>query len=171
MTKTSTPPHAPGTGRDSKTNLLEAARAVVQDRHERASQARPPLPAGARRRVAALLLVSLTGLLLVIVRPPWLAGPDSVPTESPAIAEASMKLAMARERDRVLAFLQQNGRLPTNLAEAGSNVPGLGYEVLEGGAFRLYAQGKDSLLVLRSTDSLTLFLGTSLRDLKNRGRP
>ena len=174
MTRISTPPHAhpPETKRDSKTNLLEAAKAVVQDRHERASQVRKDgMHPGVRQRVSALLLLSATGVLLLILRPSWLAGPDSLPVETPAIAEASIKLAMARERDRVTAFLKQNGRLPANLAEAGINAPGIGYEVLEGGAFRLYAQGKDSLLVLGSADSMTLFLGASLRDLKNRGRP
>ena len=174
MTRTSTPPHphAPEIKRDSKTDLLEAARAVVHDRKERETQARAQqLNPGVRRRVGMLLLISLTGVLLLIVRPSWLTGPDTVPPESPLIAEASLKLTMARERDRVTAFQRQNARLPVDLGEAGITVPGLGYEVLENGGFRLYAQGKDSLLVLGSTDSMALFLGTSLRDLKNRGRP
>jgi hypothetical protein len=174
LSRTSIPqqPSPPGTRRDSKTNLLEAAQAVVQDQHDRhAQERRAPLHSGVRQRVSILLLLALVGALLLVIRPHWLAGPDSLPAESPAIAEASLRLTMARERDRITAFVRQTGRLPVDLAEAGVSVPGLGYDVLENGAFRLYAQGKDSLLVLGSTDSMGLFLGTSLRDLKNRGRP
>lgn len=164
MSRIRTPP-----AQDSKTDLLEAARAVIKDRNEKAQRAR--MQPEERRRVGFMTVLSLAGLLLVLLRPSWLAGPDAVPPESPAIVVASMRLAMLRELQRVSDFAKQTGRLPTSLAEAGSTVPGLGYEALPEQHFRLFAQAGDSLLVLRSTDSISHFLGNSLREIKNRGRP
>lgn len=167
MIRTSTPP-----AHDSKTDLLEAARAVVKDRHDKAEQiGAARMHPGVRQRVGFLSLLSLVGLLLLLVRPAWLAGPKAPPAESPAIVEASLRLSMLRERQRVADFARQNGRLPTSLAEAGSTAPGIGYEALPAQHFRLFAQAGESLLVLRSTDAMSHFLGNSLREIKNRGQP
>jgi hypothetical protein len=160
----STPP-----AHDSKTDLLEAARAVIRDRNEKARRAR--LQPEERRRVGLMTVLSVAGLVLVLLQPSWLAGPDALPPETPAIVEASMRLSMIRELQRVSDFEKHTGRLPASLAEAGSTVPGLGYEALPEQHFRLFAQAGDSLLVLRSTDSISQFLGNSLREIKNRGRP
>ena len=157
---------------DSKTDLLEAAKAVVKERNEKAEQAAARrMQPEVRKRVGVLTLVGLAGLLLIVLQPVWLIGPKALPPESPAIVEASVRLAMLREQQRVVDFLKRNGRLPATLSEAGVNVPGLGYEALPQQEFRLFAQAGDSLLVLRSSDSMTLFLGNSLREIKNRGRP
>lgn len=168
MTQSSKPAVQEGR-RDSKTDLLEAARAVVKERNEKVAAAH--LQPAVRKRVSVLTLLSLAGLLLVLLRPSWLAGPKAPPPESPAIREASVRLSMLRERQRVTDFAKQNGRLPISLAEAGSTAPGLGYEALPGQQFRLFAQAGDSLLVLRSSDSMPQFLGNSLKEIKNRGRP
>jgi hypothetical protein len=162
-------PTDPQPARDSKTDLLEAARAVIKDRDEKARRAR--MKPEERRRVSLLTLLSLAGLVLVLLRPSWLAGPKALPPESPAIVEASMRLSMLREWQRVSDFAKQTGRLPASLAEAGSTTPGIGYEALPEQHFRLFAQAGDSLLVLSSTDSISHFLGNSLREIKNRGRP
>ncbi len=167
MIRSSTPP-----SHDSKTDLLEAARAVVKEREEKAKQvAAARMQPEVRRRVSFLSLLSLVGLLLLLVRPAWLAGPKAPPVESPVIVEASLRLSMLRERQRVADFAKQHGRLPTSLAEAGSTAPGIGYEALPEQHFRLFAQAGDTLLVLRSNESMSQFLGKSLREIKNRGRP
>lgn len=165
MIRTSTP-----SVRDSKTDLLEAAREVVKDRHEKDVAAGKMQPA-ARKRVSFLTLLALGGLTLLALQPAWLVGPKRIPVESPAIVEASLRLALLRERQRVSDFLKQHGRLPASLAEAGSIAPGIGFEALPQQDFRLFAQAGDSLLVLRSTDSMSHFLGNSLKEIKNRGRP
>lgn len=167
MTRLSTP-----AAHDSKTDLLEAAKAVVKERSEKAEQAAARrMQPEVRRRVSVLGLLGLAGLLLIVLQPAWLIGPKALPPESPAIVEASVRLSMLREQQRVVDFLKRNGRLPATLSEAGVTVPGLGYEALPQQEFRLFAQAGDSLLVLRSSDSMTLFLGNSLREIKNRGRP
>ena len=157
---------------DSKTDLLEAARAVVKERNEKAEQAAARrMQPEVRKRVGVLSVLGLAGLLVIVLQPSWLNGPKALPPESPAIVEASVRLAMLREQQRVVDFLKRTGRLPATLSEAGVTVPGLGYEALPQQEFRLFAQAGDSLLVLRSSDSMTLFLGNSLREIKNRGRP
>lgn len=167
MTPLSTPaPH------DSKTDLLEAAKAVVKERSEKAEQAAAlRMQPEVRRRVSVLGLLGMAGLLVIVLQPAWLIGPKTLPPESPAIVEASVRLSMLREQQRVVDFLKRHGRLPATLSEAGVSVPGLGYEALPQQEFRLFAQAGESLLVLRSSDSMTLFLGNSLREIKNRGRP
>jgi len=167
VTRLSTP-----AAHDSKTDLLEAAKAVVQERNEKAEQAAARrMQPEVRKRVGVMSLLGLTGLLVIALQPAWLHGPKALPRESPAIVEASVRLAMLREQQRVMDFLKRNGRLPATLSEAGVSLPGLGYEALPQQEFRLFAQAGDSLLVLRSSDSMTHFLGNSLRDIKNRGRP
>lgn len=167
MIRTGTP-----SAHDSKTDLLDAARAVVKERKEKSEQiAAARMHPKVRQRVSFLSLLSLVGVLLLLVRPAWLAGPKAPPAESPTIVEASLRLSMLRERQRVADFAKQNGRLPTSMAEAGSTAPGIGYEALPEQHFRLFAQAGDSLLVLRSSDSMSHFLGNSLREIKNRGRP
>lgn len=157
---------------DSKTDLLEAAKAVVKERNEKAGQAAARrMQPEVRKRVSVLSLLGLGGLLVIVLQPPWLTGPRALPPESPAIVEASVRLSMLREQQRVVDFLKRNGRLPATLSEAGVAVPGLGYEALPQQEFRLFAQAGDSLVVLRSSDSMTLFLGNSLKEIKNRGRP
>lgn len=168
MSRTVTPPPT----HDSKTDLLEAARAVVKDRNEKAEQvASAQLNPTVRKRVSVLTLLGLVGVVLLLVQPTWLAGPAAPPPESPAIVEASLRLSMLRERQRVADFARLQGRLPTSLAEAGSTAPGIGYEALPEQNFRLFAQAGETLLVLGATDSMSHFLGNSLKDIKNRGRP
>ena len=166
-------PKPPGGGvRDSKTSLLEAAQAVVKDREERSAAERDArMHPKVRRRLSVMTLVGSLGFLLVVLQPSWLAGPTKPPPETPAIAAASIRLVMLRERQRILDFIRTTGRLPATLAEAGSDVPGLGYEPGESQTFKLFAESGDSVVLLLSTDSMQTFLGNSLQVIKNRGKP
>lgn len=159
-------------GRDSKTNLLEAAQAVMRDREEKVAAERDArMHPQVRRRLSLMTLIGSVGFVLVILQPSWLAGPTKPPPETPAVAEASLRLGMLRDRQRILDFVRTNGRLPATLAEVGTDVPGLGYEPGDGQTFKLFAQSGDSLVLLYSTDSMQTFLGNSLQAIKNRGRP
>ena len=92
MTRLSTP-----AGHDSKTDLLEAAKAVVKERTEKAEQAAARrMQPEVRKRVSVLGLLGLVGLLVIVLQPAWLAGPKSLPPESPAIVEASVRLSLLR---------------------------------------------------------------------------
>lgn len=168
-----TPPKRPEPIRDTKSSLYEAAVAAVKER-EQAQVARAGMrqqwPERRHRWRAVLVLVGLTGAVLLFLRPDWLAGPEGIPREPPEIAAASLRLALLRERSRVVSFERSHAHLPATLGEAGSDRSDLGYQSLGPDAFRLWGSAGDSLITLRSSDSSETFLGTSLRLLKNRGR-
>ncbi len=158
--------------RDSKSNLYEAARAAIEDQESKADQERTARmsASGRRRSFGLLFLVGLTGALLLILRPVWLVGPDRPPPESPAVATASLRLGMLRERDRIFEYRRSNGRLPATLAEAGIALPDLLYQVQGVDSFQLTGQSGDSVIVLQSGDDMTAFLGGSLQVIRDRGR-
>lgn len=158
--------------RDSKTSLLEAARAAVKDREEAAvveAVARRNVPR--TRRVGFLSGVGMLGLALLVLQPAWLSGPTAPPPETAPIQAASLRLTMLRERARVVDFRKRTGRWPESLTEAGGTVPEVHYERTGGDGFLLSGVSGDSTIVLRSTDSLQNFMGNSLRVIKNRGKP
>ncbi len=157
--------------RDTKTNLYDAALAAVKEREERASEQQMARlgATGRKRRVSALGVMGVAGLVLLLIRPTWLAGPEAPPAEPPAVAAASLRLTLLRERDRVFEFVRQSGRLPATLEEAGSGLVAIDYQPTGGESFVLSARTGDSVVTLGSSDSTTTFLGASLKTIKHRG--
>lgn len=156
--------------RDSKSSLFNAAREVVKANEEAAfqsAQAKPP--AQSHAGLLVLLLLALAAAALLLLRPVWLAGPAAIPPEPPGIAAASLRLELLRERQRIFVYSNQYGRLPANLTEAGVAVNGIQYQASGSVQFSLSGRVGDSLITLHSTDSLSTFLGESLRRFKDRG--
>jgi len=166
-------PTPPPPIRDSKSTLYAAAVAAVKDRNEKAAaESRRPKPRSSAP-TWVLALIGAAGLVILMLQPAWLVGPNTIPPEPAPIVAASMRLTLLRERQRVFDFANRRGHLPTDLGEAGAGtgLPEILYERTGGDNFRLSARVGDSLIVLRSTDAMSLFLGTSLKEIKNRGRP
>lgn len=157
--------------RDSKSDLLDAARAAIQDREVKAAEAAIAARMVPRkRRLGILILIGLAGIVLLVLQPMWLVGPKAPPPETPRVAIASVRLALLRQRSQIVNFTKARGRLPADLAEAGAIVPGVQYERTGDGAFRLIAGAGDSVIVLRSSDSMKPFLGRSIGIIMNRGQ-
>jgi hypothetical protein len=168
---TASPPRpGSGRGRDSKSDLLDAARAAIRDREEAAS-ASAGLPERRKRRVGIMAILGMLGAGVLVLQPDWLVGPDALPLESPSVATASLRVTMWRERDRVFAYQKRFGRLPATLADAGVTTEGLDYARVSAEDFTLRAMLGDSVLTLTATDSTGRFLGNSLKVLQARGRP
>ena len=162
----------PEPARDSKSNLYEAAVAAVKSQEEVAAERARWRPSPQRKRWRVFLLLLMLGCAtLLVVQPVWLTGPKVVPAETPAVSAASLRLALLRERQRVRQFEQTRGHLPASLLEAGSSRNELGFEAIYPDAFKLWGQAGDSLITLRSGDSMRTFLGESLRILRDRGAP
>ena len=158
--------------RDTKTNLYEAAVAAMRDVNEaNAATRRAATTERAPAWRLVMLTVGLIGALLLLLQPAWLAGPVSLPQESAAVSSASLRLSLLRERQRVFDYSQAHGRLPTTLNEAGSARTDLHYQLVGAGDFTISGSAGDSLVTLRSTDSMKLFLGGSLHAIKYRGQP
>ena len=96
--------------------------------------------------------------------------PSQAESSAPAVAAASLRLTLIRERQRVFDFLQRTGRLPGTLVEAGGQAPGVHYTPGTDQTFSLAGEAGDSLITLHSGDSLTVFLGSSLQAVRDRGR-
>lgn len=158
------PPPSP-----EKRALLEAYNAAVQ-----ATGGGPPEED--RRRglhpATLLSLVVLAAVLgwLIVAQPEWVFA-KPVPGQSPAVREASLRLAMALEFERIERFQDSAGRLPVRLDETGQPVGNLTYTVTQFGGFVLEGEDADLHLTLRSSDSLPAFVGNSYDVLSKRGAP
>lgn len=161
------------TGREAqKQALLDAAQAAVADAKEKAAQRRRR-PTGPTTRVfftVVSILLFAGGIYLLAARPAWFFTAPPQP-ETVAIQEASLRLTLVRETERVKRYRAQHRRLPGSLEEAGSPVKGLTYEKQTDSTFRLIATFGDGTIGFGSTDSVSTFLGNSLKVIASRGRP
>lgn len=157
--------------RDSKTDLLEAARAAVKDSEAKAAEAAVSSRSVPRRRLrlGVLGVIGVAGLVLLIVQPVWLVGPATAPPDPIPVAAAGLRIALIRQRQQVFDYARTHGKLPASLEEAGDTLPGVSYRRRGDSAFTLIGSAGDSVVVLLSSDSQAVFLGNSLRVIKNRG--
>ena len=152
MTRLSSP-----TSHDSKTDLLEAAKAVVQERNEKAGQAAARrMQPEVRKRVGVLSLLGLGGLLLLVLQPGWLAGPKRLPPESAAVARPRSGCPCSGSNSGWRIFSSATGGFRRRFPKRG-NVPGLGYEALPQQEFRLRTGGRIAAgaPVIRFDDSVS----------------
>ena len=157
--------------RDSKADLLDAARAAIRDGEAKALQAAlAAREVPRKRRLGILAGVGLAGIVLLALQPMWLVGPKALPAETPSVATASLRLDMFRQHSLIVAFAKAHGRLPADLAEAGDSASGVTYERTGGGTFRLTASVGDSIIVLQSSDSMEAFLGGAIAAIRKRGQ-
>lgn len=153
--------------RQSKSALLEAAEAAVADRKGKPDRlSTGPVPQASRLRPLLVGLL-IAGAALLIWRPTWLAGP-SLPPETPAVVTASATMALARAISHIKAFNAANGRLPSRLSDAGIQDAAIEYRPLPNGEFTVSRQGGQSMVTLRSTDSLEARVVEAIRILQRR---
>ncbi len=157
---------------DQKRALLEAAQAAVDDAREKELARRRGGSTRASRAVVTVLGLALfgIGIYLLAARPAWFFTPPP-PPETLEIREASVRLMLVREVERVKRYRAEHGRFPATLAEAGSQVQGLLFETRGDSAFRLISPWGEGTIGLSSTDSVGSFLGNSLKVIVSRGRP
>lgn len=155
--------------RDSKSDLLDAARAVVKDSEAKATELAVASRSVPRRRLGVLGTIGVAGLVLLAVQPVWLTGPKTAPPDPPPVAAAGLRVALLRQRQLVFDYARTHGRLPVSLAEAGDSLPGVRYDRGRDSAFTLTGSVGDSVVVLQSSEPQVVFLGNSLKILRNRG--
>ena len=118
---------------------------------------------------AAAVLALFLCTYLYIERPEWLF-PASVPPESIAIQEASLRIGMANVAQHVERYRQRRGKLPSTLLEAGTQVEGITYHPLDSTEWRLIGSHAGIELTLASREPLTRFLGNSFEVISRRSR-
>lgn len=152
---------------DSKSALLHAAEAAVAASPSPLSPPHAPGRSGRRGVLPLLVVVGTVSGALLLVQPSWLRTPSPAP-EPPIIADASARVTLVREAERLKIFYDSTGHLPSTLSEAGGPDDGhVVYTPGPGGTFTLQI-ATDGHLILRSTDDLTQFVGTSYRSLTER---
>ena len=151
-----------------KQDLLAAAEAALAPREPEAGHGGTASHRSRTRLVtSSLTLLALLGTYVFVLRPEWVFPPAPL-VESPALSEASLRLALVRERQLVEAHLRQYGQLPRSLAETGGRLPGATLTPGAGTSFVVAVPLGPGLLELSSSDPLELFLGNSLEIIRSR---
>ncbi|MDZ4674416.1 MAG: hypothetical protein SGI84_08175 [Gemmatimonadota bacterium] len=150
-----------------KHDLLAAAEAAVADRSMVRKAGRRPPGACSRMILSSMTLIALLGTYVSVIRPEWIFTATPV-AESPHLLEASLRLALVRERQRVEEFTKRNGRLPATLAEAGGTLTGAHLTAGAGRSFMVSAPMGAGVIELHSTDPLEAFLGNSIQAIISR---
>lgn len=100
----------------------------------------------------ALFLLALVGTVYVFSGGPlWLQPPPPPPPTAEHL-DASLRLALYLQGQRIESFRQREGRLPESLAEVGGGLPEIRYSRTERGTYHLAGV----------TDDRTLFYSSSL---------
>ncbi len=145
--------------------LLEAFQDVVKsERDKRGGELRAvPASRPVFLFVMGLLLVALTAVL--VSQPRWLfPGP---PEETPALREASLRVRMYVEIERIEQFRAANGRYPASLLEAGGDTTALTYNTGPTG-YSLTGQNRGATATFAAGSNPREFLGNSYQLIAQR---
>lgn len=156
-----------------KQALIEAyEKVLVADAEKREKDLSAP-PAGPPKRrahpvvVLSLMILAIVGGYVAIARPPWVFE-RGAPVEPASMQEASLRLAMAMQFQRIERFRAQSGRLPTTVEEAGPVMPGVRYQARHPDGFTLTGTNGTVTLTLQSSESLSAFVGNSYELIQGR---
>ncbi len=162
------PPSPTPSGQHDRTKLLEAYQNLVRSEQEKRTSVAVPVPPESRAPFWATTFLVIAGLSsLLVLQPQWLF--PRPPAESPALQEASLRVRMFVEIDRIEQFRSLNNRLPANLREAKADSVGLHYRPTEA-SYTLV--GRNGPLALTYSSSMTPrdFLGQSYELISMRMR-
>jgi hypothetical protein len=162
------PPHRT-TGAPDRKALVEAFQDVVRTEKEKqtgdlhAVTDRPYLYA------VLMMILAVASATILVKQPAWLF---SRPPEQPLeLREASLRVRMFVEIDKIDRFKSAKGKLPETLTDAGVDTSGLGY-VLTGSGYTLTGTDRRGLsLTYYSTTPPKEFLGKSYSLISARKRP
>ena len=158
-------------GEDSKNALLEARELLVRDEAERRANSKDDSLEPKKSRLLPLLFAATIalGLYALVSKPAWLITPPPTP-ESPAIVEASLRVAMWQQALHVERYRSDEGRLPVDLGQAGApDMTGVSYHQVGKDSYLITGNNGEVDLVLQSEESFDDFLGESLKIIAKRG--
>jgi hypothetical protein len=125
------------------------------------------------RRVSPVMVTGLAILLSVgayvaIEQPEWLF-PRSLPAETQAERDATLRMAIATTAQRIERYRQQHGTLPVTLAQAGSTVEAITYKRSDDAQYTLRGENGPVTLTYQSSEPISTFVGSSFQLLARRG--
>lgn len=165
------PPHPlpPPSGTPDRRKLLEAYQEVVRTTRLQPvtrRRRRLPVPDKTPFWLGVSFVICLL-LALIILQPAWLF--NHPPAESPQSQEASLRIRMYVEIDRIQRYKEANGKWPESLQEAGVDGSGLVFE-RRGPGYILTGTNGGLTLRYRSTETPEDFLGNSYEVVRERAR-
>ncbi len=143
----------------------EYAVAAVMEREEQKAVARAKQESH-RKHASPVRRLMLAALMLFNAYL-WMASPQWLEYRTPPVPpvsyyEASYKVAIYMQRQRVEEFRAQKGRLPIAAKQAGVPVKGVDYRPLDRNVYELRAGNIVKKIRYVSTDSIGVFLGRTL---------
>jgi hypothetical protein len=157
-------PAPPPTGKPDRRALLQAYQEVVRATKEKPA---PIVDSGPTRRPFWIAMgLTIAGLAaLLVFQPGWLFLRPA--PEPPQMQEASLRIRMYVEIDRIDRFKGATGRLPTTLTQAGGDSVGLQY-TSRGEGYTLNGRNGMIRLSYTSGTSAEAFLGNSYELIRER---
>lgn len=152
-------------GQPDRRALLQAYQDVVKsERGKKDGEGRPEKEARPMYVVVmSVLLIALTSILLT--RPAWLF--PRPPEETPVLREASLRVRMYVEIERIEQFRSANGHYPVSLLEAGGDTTGLSYTTGPTG-YTLTGQNGGITATFAAGSNPREFLGDSYQAIARR---
>lgn len=150
----------------SREALLAAKQALIQDQvRKRIEDATVPPPKSRNGVRLSMAAIALALAALLVAQPAWLF--PRPPTESPALQEASLRVRIYIETERIERYRRNEGRLPATLLESGGDTTGLKY-AQDGRSYTITGENGGIELTYRSTTAAAEFLGNSYDLIKAR---
>ncbi len=149
---------------DPRQALLEAYQDVVRTAGQKPTPAPPDPPSRLPFWIGSLtLIVALS--LIGIWQPSWLFTPQA--KESPALVEASLRVRIYSEIQRIERFQAVNHHLPATLAEALGDSTGVVYQPT-GEQYTLTGRNGALTIVYKSETPAKQFVGNSYAIIRAR---
>jgi hypothetical protein len=165
-----TPPNPrPSSSPHDRSALVQAFQDVVRDEQvKRTTPLKPERPASRLPFQIGMIAIAIVLAAILALQPAWLF--PKPPTESPALQEASLRVRMYVQIDRIEQFRTAKARLPATLGEAGIDSTGLTYSA-GSDSYSLSGVNRGVTLTYTSSQAPKDFLGSSYRLLAQRRRP
>ena len=165
------PPKRPAANRVSGKEMADALADVLKDQTDKGENRGKGPPQMGRKTSpmvwAALVVFSVLSGYVWFGSPSWLAyAPPGVPA---TLAEAGLRMEVFQQAVLVEEFLEDEGRLPNDLAEAGDPFSDVEYDKIDARTFRLASSADGHAVEYISTDSLNVFLGNALQIIRRGG--
>jgi hypothetical protein len=137
----------------------------------RVTKSRPPeasIAAPVRRPFWMAMGLTIAGLItLLVFQPGWFF--TRPPAEPPQLQEASLRIRMYVEIEKLQRYRTEKGRWPATLLEAAGDSTGLSYQRL-GDSYLLSGSNGPMRLNYKPESSAEAFLGNSYRLVRERTR-
>lgn len=147
-------------------DVMKDQAAKAQSRREADARRKRGRRNGPGSWITLFVLLAVSGYIW-IVSPSWLqSGPAPIP---PTLADAGLRVEVYQQAIRIDEFVQENQRLPRDLAELGDEETRVEFTPLSGLEYRLRISGPQGFVEYTSPQDLGGFVGNALQIIRQGG--